>query len=357
MAKITDGLRLRPDGVYERQETINGVRRSFSSKDPRKVWEKYRAALNAEKSKDTFKAIAAQWWEEHSKKVAYGSLRPYTPAYNRAVDAFGKQNISTITPQKVSAYIAQLGEKYAYKTVCNHLTVLRQIFRYAIIKGVIESDPSAYVTVPAHLRRSTRQLLTDEQMDKIKNSADKPHSLLALLILYTGARCNEALALMWDDVGENSISINKAVVHHGNAPVIESTKTAAGIRTVPLLSPLKAILAQYPREPGKYIIGGGKTPLLKSQLDRYWELYLQEIGLKQGSIDRHQIRHEYATMLYEAGVDEKVAQTLMGHSDIATTRNIYTHIRQSRMEQAAQSIETYLQSNCRATTKNNDTMD
>ena len=43
-------------------------------------------------------------------------------------------------------------------------------------------------------------------------------------------------------------------------------------------------------------------------------------------------------MLYEAGIDEKLAQELMGHADISTTKNIYTHIRLSRLEDAASKL-------------------
>lgn len=97
----------------------------------------------------------------------------------------------------------------------------------------------------------------------------------------------------------------------------------------------------------EYVIGGAK-PLSKSALNRYWEKYTKALGFghaeKQGdpwrpSIDRHQIRHEYATMLYEAGVDVLAAQTIMGHTDIATTQRIYTHVRESRIENARNLLE------------------
>lgn len=54
---------------------------------------------------------------------------------------------------------------------------------------------------------------------------------------------------------------------------------------------------------------------------------------KNISIDRHTIRHEYASILYEAGIDVKEAQQLLGHAQISTTMDIYTHISESKMKQ------------------------
>lgn len=55
----------------------------------------------------------------------------------------------------------------------------------------------------------------------------------------------------------------------------------------------------------------------------------------------HQLRHAYATMLFEAGIDVKDAQELMGHSDINLTRQIYTHIRNERKEETAKKLNEF----------------
>lgn len=341
--KLTDGLTLKANGTYEMIRRIDGKRKSFSSKKPREVWEKYNAYLRAsdEQREETergksFAIVANEWWEEKQREIAYGSLRTYKAAKDRAEDAFGSDKITEITPQQCNAFICSL--KLARNTVSNQLSVLNMIFRFAILKGYTRENPCQYVELPAHLQHSTRKLLSPEQLAAVKASAGKPESLLAQLILYTGTRCGEALALQWKDVDfeNNRISITKAVVHHGNCPEIERTKTEAGVRVVPLLSPLKSLLLPLVSAPDDYIIGG-KKPLSKSALNRYWERYTKQAGL--GHIDRHQIRHEYATMLYEAGVDVLAAKTIMGHTDIATTQRIYTHIRESRIEDARQKLE------------------
>lgn len=341
--KLTDGLTLKPNGTYELIRRIDGKRKSFSSKNPREVWEKYNAYLRSNdaerdeiKRGKMFSDVAQEWWANKESEIAYGSRRTYKSAMKRAVDALGQCRITSITPEQCNSFIQ--GLNFARKTVSNQLSVLNMIFRYSIVRGYAKSNPCQYVEIPSHLAHSTRHLLTPEQLQAVKVSAGTPDSLLAQLILYTGTRCGEALALQWKDVDfeNNRIGITKAVVHHGNCPEIEKTKTQAGIRVVPLLTPLRALLLPLVGNPDDYIIGG-KNPLSKSALNRYWERYIKQLNV--GQIDRHQIRHEYATMLYEAGVDVLTAKTIMGHTDIATTQRIYTHIRECRIDDARKKLE------------------
>ena len=76
-------------------------------------------------------------------------------------------------------------------------------------------------------------------------------------------------------------------------------------------------------------------PLLHKGYKREWKKYVDETHIETTP---HQLRHAYATMLYESELDEKLAQELMGHTDITTTRNIYTHIRNSRVQIAAEKL-------------------
>lgn len=58
---------------------------------------------------------------------------------------------------------------------------------------------------------------------------------------------------------------------------------------------------------------------------------------------RRNSRTDYATLLYDANVDEKATQELMGHSKIQTTKDIYTHIRQTRMQEVAKGLNEYVE--------------
>ena len=84
--------------------------------------------------------------------------------------------------------------------------------------------------------------------------------------------------------------------------------------------------------------GDGKEPLTVKRFQTRWESYCKKYNL---NITAHQLRHGFATMLFEAGIDVKDAQELMGHSDITLTRQIYTHIRNERKKETATKLNAF----------------
>ncbi|MBQ7901176.1 MAG: tyrosine-type recombinase/integrase, partial [Clostridia bacterium] len=129
----------------------------------------------------------------------------------------------------------------------------------------------------------------------------------------------------------------KHVIHNGNKPILEDkTKTENSKRTVILLDRLAEKL---PKNKEGLLFGNDDgTPLTKKQFAYRWKKYQDTYNVK---LTAHQLRHAYATMLFEAGVDVKDAQELMGHSDINLTRQIYTHIRNERKEETAKKLNQF----------------
>lgn len=81
----------------------------------------------------------------------------------------------------------------------------------------------------------------------------------------------------------------------------------------------------------------GKLPT-QSKFSREWEKLQQRLNI---TATPHQLRHAFATMLYEAGIKEKDAQMLMGHSDIHLTQNIYTHISAKQQQETAKKLNKF----------------
>jgi len=115
-------------------------------------------------------------------------------------------------------------------------------------------------------------------------------------------------------------------------------KTESAERDVILLDRLAAVI---PKNFTGFLFsmnGDGKEPLTKCAFDKRWKAYLKKYNL---NITAHMLRHGFATMLFEAGIDEKDAQDLMGHSDIPLTREIYTHIRGKRKQETAEKLNNF----------------
>lgn len=349
----------RPDGLFEKKLTINGKRHVFRGHTEREVLQKIAVFKEREEKGRTFGEVAAEWWEVHQTKLKYGSLHTYKSALQRAVDYFEGKRISEISAPDIYAFLLFVSRHgYAHKTVKNQFTVVKQIFLYALMNREVKELPTVGVSVPAGLTQNTRSLASDKAVEAIK-ATGKEDFILPALILYTGARCGEALALKWSDVdfSAGTVSINKAVVYHSNKPVISETKTKNAVRLVPLLQPLRLLLDMQPPHGAEDFIIGGALPVTKSVLNTNWERFCRSHGLAHINeertkragrtvwaceIDRHTLRHEYATILYEAGIQPKMAQELLGHADLKTTLGIYTHIRQSQLNQTADTINDFL---------------
>lgn len=336
-------------GLYHKQVTINGKRKVFSSTSKQALMLKIANYTEEATKAPLFRTVAEDWKEEHWEQLELGSLRAYSADYERIVAYFGKQRIDEITPTDINAFLYQLTKKFSLSSISNHKTVLNQIFKKAIFDdGLRIMNPVSMVTLPKNLKRGTRDILTDEQCREILSTTPNEFQL-AYLIYFTGLRCGEALALQMKDINfdKNIINVTKAVHHVGNAAKIGPLKTSSSYRQIPLTKDLKARLLELSLSKDDFIVSGEK-PLSQSALRCKWLSYCKDHGMVykengklKPSIDRHQIRHQYTTSLYNAGVDLKSIQHILGHSDISITLETYTHLTEKQFQKSLMQIEEY----------------
>lgn len=346
MPKKKPKYHVRPDGLHETIRRINGKRIAFRGKSDAEVERKmieYQARMAQGRP---FSAVADDWEREHFESVAPNTLRAYRPALTRAVDHFGDDLIREITPPDIKKFIVDFAAKgYAKKTVTTQLQICNMIFSFAVERGECDTNPCTCVSIPKGLRKTYRDAATPEDEQRIKAT---PHIwLLPFFILYTGVRKGEALAIQGRDIDRKQmvIHVTKSVYHDsGGRPHIKPPKSKAGVRDVPLLAPL---LPHLPKVLGtdKYLfsLDRGATPLTESEYARLWKNYVLSTGI---SCSAHQLRHSYATLLFETdGVELKDAQTILGHSTAAMTQDVYTHIRDTRQKRTAQLLNAKLKKN------------
>ena len=173
------------------------------------------------------------------------------------------------------------------QTSATALAVMKSVFREALAQEVIQASPAHGVSGPKIMVKP-RDFLTWEEVSKASFGKYGPH--IRFLALH-GLRWSEAVALTIEDIKDDRVWINKSV--HGQ------TKSKAGIRSVPLVSPFIV----FPKSP--------KT--------------LRKV-LKPYGVDIHSLRHTYAYLLKQQGVHVTTAQRLLGHSDPRVTMGIYTQV-------------------------------
>lgn len=328
-------MKQRKDGRWLKVKTINGKQVYFYSTEPteRKALKDIENQMLNYQDKEekglTFNAVAEKWEEMKYKTLEWNTYRRYNSMVKQLQEVFGNKYIKQITANNIESFFDGLVHRsYSTKSIKDQMSVTKMIFKYAKKQGYVTADATEYLTPPKGTPKITRQSLTDEEIETIKNNVHLEFGLLAYFMMYTGLRKGEALALTYADIDKNQniININKSLEHFGNEPRLKTPKTKAGIRIVPLLDVVKKVIPNGNKT--DYIFGENGKPMRHSYFNLGWKAYCEQTGL---NITSHQLRHTFATLLYEWDIDVKDSQELLGHSDISTTRNIYTHIRQSRI--------------------------
>lgn len=334
-------MKQRPDGRWVKAVNINGKRKYFySTAETEKQANKdfNNQLLNykeKEKNKTSFSYIAEIWNAEYREKISDINYKKNTNgAYIKILDYFKDYDIHSITAVEINLYISQLiSQMYSKKTIASYKCILNMIFQYALIHGYVKYNPVRDIRLPNNLPKSVREIPSDEVIKMVDSHYDG-FDFLPYFLLYTGLRLSEAMALQYSDIDfkKKTVIINKHLIWNGNQPVIENkTKTESGTREVILLD---RVFEKLPKNKKGYVFcREDGRPYTQSYLKCKWRAYRKKYGIS--ALTAHQLRHAYATMLYEAGIDLKDAQSLMGHSDINLTRQIYTHIRNKRKEETA----------------------
>ncbi len=331
-------LKPRADGRYQKSIIDkNGKRIYFYGTSEREINKKILEYEEKQSIGRTFSEVADEWWEEAEPRLATQSICVYKPALKRSLEQFGKTPIKDIMPKDVSRFLRILSAKgYAQKTISNQRIVISGIFNHAIIEGDVQYNPCTAVQLPVGLPKERRDAASLSDEKKIKTS-DHPW-LFPQIAIYSGLRKGEILALQWKDVDLDNdiIYVTKSVAHNGDKPFIKMPKTEAGCRIVPLLSPLKKRLVEAKSKPNDYIISDtGELPLTKRRFETLYSHYKRDVGI---TATAHQLRHSFATVAIENGVDIKSVSEILGHKQISTTLDIYTDFRKTALDRSRSAL-------------------
>ena len=288
-----------------------------------------------------FTDIADDWSKETFPQLAYGTLRSYTAGLKNAKLYFNDKNIENITHQDINSYFTDYlvaKRNLGKNTVKNYRNVISGIFKYAVLKDIIPANPVKDVTIPKGLKTTPRPLPPDSDIEKVKANINSEFGLFYYIALFTGLRRGEILALRYEDFDfkNNLIKVDKSIYYKHNKPYVKKPKTEAGIRYTPFLEQLKSRIpknmegALFADEYGNYLT----ESQLKVKLNRY-KRETKVVGTP------HQIRHEFATHLYQANIPDKDISTILGHSDVSTSKNIYIHITKQQLSKSTEILNKY----------------
>jgi site-specific recombinase XerD len=292
----------------------------------------------------SFRVYASEWFSVFKQpNLRYTTMLGYkTNLEKHLYPEFGHKMMNEISTSNIQSFLNRLSEEGKSKsTVHKNMILLHQIFTSALEDDVVSKNPmdSERLSNPSD-KEEKRDALESTQIKCILNDLDRlqdpqERMLLALLVL-TGMRRGEALGLMWEDIGfgEKLIQVSRAVTFQHNKGVIGLTKSEAGIRSIPLLPQLEEILS--PMRSTGLIIHKDGDPITEQTFRRMWERIKKKVNLFGAT--PHILRHSFATILSNAGIDVKTIQTIVGHADISTTMETYVHSQTKQVKLAGSKL-------------------
>lgn len=219
--------------------------------------------------------------------------------------------------------------------------VMAEMFKRARQSRLIPYDPAELLELPSYTEGKRRSITEEERAAILAVAENHRAGLWVLTMLYTGMRPGETAALMWSDVDFEHNEIHVHAAREAGSRRIKGTKTASGVRDIPIHTALLPRLRAAQKSPFSLVFPT-RTGRVRDEagLRRMWLRFIRDMNIYMGAKTSHNkilepvvakdltpycLRHTFCTDLQRAGVPINVAKELMGHSDIQVTANIYTH--------------------------------
>lgn len=300
----------------------------------------------------TTKALEASDRKQATKDLYAMMARAYLKP------ALGHVELGKLRPSDIEALIVtKRADGLSASTIRTMYTVLRAALEVAVRDGLIRRNVSAAVKRPA-VERTEAVFLTAAQAQKLLTaiSADRLEALYRLM-LATGLRRGEALALHWADVDLDGgvLRVRGTLSRTSKGLQITEPKTERSRRTVPLpRTAVDTLKAHRSRQLAERLAAGPAwqqtdlafatevgTALEPRNVLRRFDALAQKAGLT--GVHLHTLRHSAASFLLAAGTHTKVVQEHLGHSSYAITADIYSHVAPAQAREAADRLDEALQ--------------
>lgn len=312
----------------------------------------------------TFTQIKDLWLRQYKDTVKESTYQRVKFIFDKNISKkFGDKRISKYTVPYCQNVINEWKDQFATHRALKSYT--STIFDFALKMNVLKDNPMTHVSFS---KGKNKQIIEKEvylESDDLKRflqcCENDPFPLTLpffRLLAFTGLRKGEALALTWNDVDfkHGQLTVNKtASFNEKNEVVATSPKTPSSNRTISLDQRTIDVLKKWRKDQSEYLLRYGHNSLKPSQLvfasknNSFIALSRFNNVLHRICNDNdfprlkvHGFRHTHCSLLFEAGLSVKEVQDRLGHSNVQTTLNIYTHITKKQKDLVAEKFSNYV---------------
>ena len=353
-----------PDGTDKRVPFYSYKSLSDAKAQAKAYKDKIKRGLSPDDIEMTVSEWAGRWLPGQIGK-SMKTNETYARATAIIVEAIGAVRIREVRKMHLDK-IMQDAQVMSKSYIAKLRMTMKALFADADQNDLVDKNPAAYIRAVGGTYRGHRALEDWEMALILNHWQARRAGFWMLLMMLSGMRKGEAIARSGADADKNIVFIQDAVHAEGNQMVNSgTTKTAAGVRAVPIFDPLLTAIKDKNFDNDKPMMASATgKPLTKMAYRCGWDsalLAFEKIA-NGWPIDRptprlkkrpenwirlhwtaHDLRYTYATILYDAGVDEKTAQVLMGHKDPKMTRDLYAQLSLRRKKLSTAALSQYME--------------
>lgn len=326
-----------PSGSYHTRCMVDGQRIPITADSEKEVIAKYLAIKNG--------VIEAKKREASRVKTLEQAVREYIDSrrdYRSPSTIYGyEQNLRNTFQHAMQANVFTASDEYWQQAVRREKALGRSpkyiTNAWSLMAASIEAATGHRPKVLLYPKETRqRSYLEPEQIDIFVAAIKGTQVEIPALLCLSSLRRSEMLALTWDNV-----DLKKKIIHvrgsqvRGSSGLIEKeqNKTDKSRRTIPIIPPLQTALEASERRSGHVVTMGGDTVL------DHIKIICADNGLPD--VGLHGLRHSFASLAYHLQIPEMIAAEIGGWNDLATMRNIYTHLSQQDIAKRAQDFSNY----------------
>ena len=380
--KLPKGIR-ENKGTYEARAMVNGVKICLYGSDLDHLIEEFHQAKEKVKNSIDYRKTMItlnEWFEEwftevKAHKVKETSIHPMKNNFKRTFGFYiGSKKLKDIKPLDVQRALNTMEQEGISNSAMREaLGRLRECMEFAVGNQMIASNPCLIVEVPWTYKKAKEEIaLTQEEQNTLLNEVeDSWYKEMFYFMCLTGVRVGELGGLQWSDIdfSKKCITIRRSLscsyCNGKKREMLVSPKTVNSTRQIPFLGEMEEVLKSQKEKQkrlktelgerwrsgeefsdlvfttgmgspcSRYIVDKEVKKVIKRIREKEAVLAVQE--QREPKIIRdfhpHTLRHTFATRCFENKMEPKVVQSLLGHSSISITLNIYTHVLDNKMDE------------------------